>query len=67
MVNLRFPRPGDLDQFVGLEQFERDRLFQEHVLAGPEAIARDRIVVGFRRRRDVDDLDAVVVEDVAIV
>jgi hypothetical protein len=59
--------PGDLDQLVGLEQFERDRLFQEHMLAGLEAIARDRIVVGFRRGRDVDHADPVVVDDVAIV
>ena len=67
MVNLRLPAPGDLDQLVGLEQFERDRLFQQHVLAGLEAIARDRIVVGFRRGRDVDHLDPVVLDDVVIV
>src|SRR6185437_16619461 len=48
-----------LDQLVGFPQFERDRLFQHDVLAGLEAIARDRIMIGFRGSRDIDNADAV--------
>ena len=59
--------PRDLDQLIGLEQFERDRLFQQHMLAGFQAIPRDRIVIGFRRGRDVDHRDAVVLDDVLII
>ena len=59
--------PGNLDQFVGLEQFECDRLFEEHMLAGLEAITRDRIMVGFGCGRNIDDLDLLVPDDVAIV
>ncbi len=58
---------GDFDQLVGFPQFERDRLFQEHVLAGFQAILGDRIVVGFRRGRDVDHRDVRVLDDVVVV
>ena len=58
---------GEHDQLVGLPQFERDRLFQQYVLAGAQAVASDRIVVGFRRRRDVDDRNVVVLDDVLVV
>ncbi len=58
---------GRHDQLVGFPQLERDRLFQQHVLSGAQAVARDREVVRFRRGRDVDDRDVLVLDDVPIV
>ncbi len=58
---------GDRDQLVGFPKLQRDRLLQHHVLAGAQAVARDRIVVRFRRGRDEHHRDVVVVDDVLIV
>ena len=59
--------PGEHDQLVGLPQLQRDRLLQHHVLAGLEAVARDRIVVDLRRGRDEHHRDVVVLDDVLVV
>src|SRR5258706_551342 len=45
---------GELDQFVGFRELERDRLLEEHVLAGGEAVARHREVRRLGRGGDVD-------------
>ena len=58
---------GEHDQLVGFPQLERDRLLQHHVLAGAQAVARDRVVVRFRRGRDEHHRDVVVVDDVLVV
>jgi hypothetical protein len=55
------------DEFVGLEQFHGDRLFQEHVLAGAQTVAGDRKVGVFRRGADIDDGDVRIGEDVAVI
>ena len=68
MVNLRLPRLASVISVVGLPQLERDRLFQQHVLAGLEAIARDRIMRWTRAwsRCETTD-DRSVLDDVAVV
>jgi len=58
---------GESDQLVGLGELHRDGLLEEHVLARREAVARDRVVRGFRGGRDVHGLDLTVVEQPAIV
>ena len=58
---------GNLDQLVGFPQLERDRFFQQHVLAGLQAILGDRIVVGFRGGRNIDHRDVRVLDDVLVV
>ena len=58
---------GELDQLVGFPQFERDRLFQEHVLAGFQAVLGDRIVVGFRRGRNIDHRNVRILDDVLVI
>ena len=58
---------GERDQLVGLPQLQRDRLLQHHVLAGLQAVARDRVVVRLRRGRDEHHRDVVVLDDVLIV
>ena len=55
------------DQLVGLMQFNRDRLFEEHVLSGKQAVACHRIVRALRRSRDIDRLDFLDLEQFAVV
>ena len=40
---------------------------EQHVLAGAQAVARDRVVVRFRRGGDIDHADIVVLDDVLVV
>ena len=58
---------GERDQFVGLPQLHGDRFFKEHVLAGLEAVARNRKMGVLRRGADIDDADRVIVDDILIV
>ncbi len=55
------------DQFIGFVKFKRDRLFQQHMLAGLQAIARDRIMRVLRRGRDIDDLHRIILDDVLVI
>src|SRR5207302_997064 len=48
---------GQLDQLIGLGKLERDRLLEEHVLAGGEEVARHRIVRALWRCGNVDRLE----------
>ena len=48
---------GQRDQLVGLVERERDRLLQQHVLAGLEGGLGDRVVGRLRRGRDHHRLD----------
>lgn len=64
---LEAPAPGQRDQLVGLPELQRYRLLQEHVLAGAQAIARDRIMILLRRGADIDDGDIRVLDDVLII
>src|SRR5205823_1337779 len=59
--------PGKRDQLVRLPQLHRDRLLQQHVLAGFEAIARDRVMVLFRRGADIDHGYIGIVHDLAVI
>ncbi len=59
--------PGKRDQLVRLPQLHRDRLLQQHVLAGFEAIARDRVMVLLRRGADVDHGNIGVLHDVTVI
>ena len=67
MVNFRLLRLASWISSSASHNSERDRLFQHHVLAGLQAVAADRIVVGFRRGRDIDHRDVRVVDDVVVV
>ena len=67
MVNFSRAAFGECDQLVGFPQLERDRFFQQDVLAGAQAVARDRIMVLLRRGADIDDGDIRVLDDVLIV
>ncbi len=58
---------GNGDQFIGFPELQRDRFFEQDVLARLEAIARDRIVRTLRCGRDVDDLDLGIGDDVLVV
>ena len=58
---------GERDQLVRLPQLHRDRLFQQHVLAGLEAVARDREMGLLRRGADIDHGDVRVLDDVLVV
>ena len=40
MVNFRLLRLASMDELVRFPQFQRDRLFQHHILAGLQAVAR---------------------------
>jgi hypothetical protein len=57
--------PRDVEQFVGLAQLHGDGLFQEHVLAGQQAVARHGVMGGLRRRGNVDRVDLLHVEKLA--
>src|SRR5262245_31589177 len=59
--------PGQADQLVGFVEGQGNGLFQKNVLAGAQAVARNRIMRALRRGGDVDRLDAWVGDDVAIV
>jgi hypothetical protein len=48
-------------------QLHRDRFFQEHVLAGFETVARDRVMVLLRRGADIDHGNVRVLDDVLVV
>ena len=67
MVNFSPFLPAMRDQLVGLPKLQRDRLFQEHVLARHEGIARHRIMRRLRRRADIDRLDAGDIQKLAII
>ena len=58
---------GERNELIGLEQLHRDRLFQQHVLAGAQAVPGYREMGVLRRGADVDDADALVRDDVAVV
>ena len=58
---------GERDQLVRLPQLERDRFLQQHVLAGFEAVARDRVMVLLRRGADIDHGNVRVLDDVVVV
>jgi len=58
---------GERDQLVGFPQLHRDRLLQEHVLAGFEAVAGDRVMVLLRRGADIDHGNVGVLDDVAVI
>ena len=57
----------DRDELVGFVQFDRDRFFEEHVLAATSGVARHRVVQRFGRRRDHHGVDRVVVQNLLIV
>ncbi len=59
--------PGDRDQFVRLEQLHGDRLLQQHMFPGPQAIARDRKVRVLRRGADIDRADVCIAHDILVV
>ena len=59
--------PRQRDQLVRLPQLDRDRLFEQHMLAGFQAVAGDRIVVLLRRGADIDHRDVRVAHDVLVV
>ena len=66
MVNLT-AAPGQRDQLVRLPELQRDRLFQKHVLAGAEAVARDRVMILLRRGADIHYGNIRILEDVLII
>ena len=61
------PPAGDGNQVVGFVQLHRDRLFEEHVLARKQALARDGVVGGLGRGRNQDGVDGGDFQQIAIV
>ncbi len=57
----------DRDELVGLVQLDCNRLFEEHMLAGGQGIARHGEVQHFRRGRDHHGVDRIVMQNLLIV
>ncbi|MNC84728.1 hypothetical protein D3C83_02910 [compost metagenome] len=57
----------DRDQFVGLMEFQRDRLFEKNVLAGEQAFACHRVVQGLRCRGNITGVDFRDLHQIAVI